>query len=131
MTGAASFPALLERFFTDRLLHQRQASPHTVASYRDTFRLLVQFARQRLAKAPCDLAMADLDTPFVGEFLDYLEHGRGNAARSRTLSRQGTQGALYAAAQGYRRRAADLVAGASRRADRPPVSKRPRRPAQS
>jgi integrase/recombinase XerD len=85
MTGAAAFPALLERFFTDRLLHQRQASPHTVASYRDTFRLLVQFARQRLAKAPCDLAMADLDTPFVGEFLDHLEQDRGNGARSRNV----------------------------------------------
>ena len=85
MTGAATFPALLERFFTDRLLRQRQASPNTVASYRDTFRLLVQFARQRLTKAPCELSMADLDTPFLGAFLDDLECTRGNAARSRNV----------------------------------------------
>ena len=85
MTGAATFPALLERFFTDRLLRQRQASPNTVASYRDTFRLLVQFAQQRLTKAPCELSMADLDTPFLGAFLDDLECTRGNAARSRNV----------------------------------------------
>lgn len=85
MTPAGGFPALLERFFTERLLRQRQASPHTVASYRDTFRLLVQFAQQRLHKAPCALAMEDLDTPFLGDFLEYLEKARGNGARSRNV----------------------------------------------
>ena len=85
MTAAAGFPALLERFFTERLLRQRQASPHTVASYRDTFRLLVQFAQQRLHKAPCTLAMEDLDTPFLGDFLEHLEKVRGNGARSRNV----------------------------------------------
>ena len=85
MSAAAGFPALLERFFTERLLRQRQASPHTVASYRDTFRLLVQFAQQRLHKAPCALAMEDLDTPFLGDFLEHLEKNRGNGARSRNV----------------------------------------------
>lgn len=85
MIPAASFAALLERFFTERLLHQRKASPHTVASYRDTFRLLVQFAQQRLKKAPSDLAMEDLDTPFLGDFLEHLEQARGNGARSRNV----------------------------------------------
>lgn len=85
MTVAASFPALLERFFTERLLHQRQASPHTIASYRDTFRLLVQFAQQQRHKAPCALAMEDLDTPFLGDFLEHLEKTRGNGARSRNV----------------------------------------------
>jgi len=85
MTHAASFAALLERFFTERLLRQRKASPHTVASYRDTFRLLVQFAQQRLKKAPCNLAMEDLDTSFLGNFLEYLEKTRGNGARSRNV----------------------------------------------
>jgi len=85
MNSTVGFAALLERFFTDRLLRQRKASPHTVASYRDTFRLLVQFAQQRLQKAPSDLAMADLDTPFLGDFLDYLEQRRGNSARSRNV----------------------------------------------
>lgn len=85
MNTATRFPALLEAFFTDRLIHQRKASPHTVASYRDTFRLLVQFAQHRLKKPPSDLAMEDLDTPFIGAFLDYLEKERSNSARSRNV----------------------------------------------
>jgi len=47
---SASFPSLLQSFFTDRLLSQRQASPHTIAGYRDCFRLLLQFAKERLGK---------------------------------------------------------------------------------
>ena len=50
--SAASFPALLQRFFTDRLVHQLDASEHTVASYSDTFRLLLAFAEERLGRAP-------------------------------------------------------------------------------
>ena len=50
MTDQASFPTLLETFFTRRLIAQRRASPHTIASYRDTFRLLLQFADKQLAK---------------------------------------------------------------------------------
>ena len=79
------FPALLQAFFTDRLCHQRQASPHTIASYRDTFRLLLAFAERRLKKAPSALRITDLDTPFLGAFLDHLEQERGNAARSRNV----------------------------------------------
>lgn len=78
-----SFQALLQSFFLDRLLRQRQASPHTIAGYRDTFRLLLRFAAQRLAIAPSDLQMEDLETPFIGEFLDHLEKERGNSARTR------------------------------------------------
>lgn len=79
----ASLPALLQAFFTDRLLRQRQASPHTVAGYRDTFRLLLRFAVKQLGKAPTELEVEDLDAPFVGRFLDHLELGRGNSARTR------------------------------------------------
>jgi len=79
------FPALLEAFFTDRLVHQRQASPHTIASYRDTFSLLLSFARQRLHKAPTTLTLKDLDATLVGAFLDHLEKERNNTARSRNL----------------------------------------------
>ena len=61
MKIADAFPALLESFFIDRLMRQRQVSPHTLASYRDTFRLLVQYAQRRLRKAPSDLTMPDLD----------------------------------------------------------------------
>jgi integrase/recombinase XerD len=77
------FPGLLQAFFTDRLLAQRRASPHTVTSYRNTFRLLFRFAGERLGRAPSRLELADLDPAFLGEFLDHLERERGNSARSR------------------------------------------------
>jgi integrase/recombinase XerD len=80
---AADFPALLQAFFTDRLLKQRKASPHTVTAYRNTFRLLLRFAATRLGRAPSLLAITDLDAVFLGEFLDHLERERGNCARSR------------------------------------------------
>ena len=79
------FPFLLQSFFSDRLMRQRQASPHTIASYRDTFRMFLVFAGQRLKKAPSMLRLDDLDTPFIGTFLDYLEKERGNSARSRNV----------------------------------------------
>ena len=83
MTGATSLPGLLEAFFTDRLMRERRASPNTIASYRDCFRLLLGFAQQRLKKAPSKLAIADLDAPFIGAFLQHLEEERGNSVRSR------------------------------------------------
>lgn len=79
------FPALLQAFFTDRLLTQRRASPHTVTAYRNTFRLLLRFAAARLGRAPSHIALADLDAAFLGEFLDHLERERGNSARSRNV----------------------------------------------
>ena len=79
----AGLPELLERYFTDRLLRQRQVSPHTIAAYRDTFCLLLRFALARLKKAPSVLTLEDMDAPFIGAFLDYLERDRGNCARSR------------------------------------------------
>lgn len=80
---AVSFPALLQAFFTDRLLRQRAASPHTIASYRDAFRLLLRFAAQRLRKPPSALRIEDLDAPFIGAFLEHLEQARRNRARTR------------------------------------------------
>lgn len=74
---------LLEAFFTERLLRQRRASPHTVAAYRDTFRLLLRFAQARLGKAPAALPLAALDAPLIGAFLDHLETERHNGVRSR------------------------------------------------
>jgi site-specific recombinase XerD len=75
----------LERFFTQRLMLQRQASAHTIASYRDTFRMLLQFAHQRLHKPPSSLALEDIDAPLVAAFLDDLESTRGVTARTRNL----------------------------------------------
>jgi site-specific recombinase XerC len=81
MTSQPTFPALLESFFTRRLMQQRQASAHTIASYRDTFRLLLQFAQQRLRKAPSTLALVDIDAPLVSDFLDDLEKARHVTAK--------------------------------------------------
>lgn len=76
-------PAYVQRFFTDRLMGQMRASPNTVASYRDTFRLLLRFAARETGRAPTDLAVADLDAALVGRFLTACETERGNSARSR------------------------------------------------
>ncbi len=73
----------LQAFFTDRLLRQRQASPHTVAAYRDTLRLLLGFASDRLNSEPSKLNIDQLDAPLIGDFLDYIERHRGNGARTR------------------------------------------------
>jgi len=85
MKDHSNFAALLQSFFTQRLMQQKQASPHTIASYRDTFRLLLRFVQQRLHKAPSQLAFADVDAPLIAEFLQDLEKTRRTAARSRNL----------------------------------------------
>ena len=85
MKSPPTFAGLLQSFFTDRLLSQRNASPHTIASYRDTFRLLLAFAQDRLRKLPTTVALEDLEAPFIGRFLDHLETGRGNTPRSRNI----------------------------------------------
>src|SRR3974390_2983393 len=82
---SASFPSLLQSFFTDRLLHQRQASPHTIPGYRHCVRLLLQFAKERLDKMPSQLRIADLNAPFIALFLDHLEDARKNSARTRNV----------------------------------------------
>lgn len=73
----------LQSFFVDRLARQRQASPHTIAAYRDTMRLLLGFAHQRTRKPPSRLDWADLDTEAITAFLDHLETDRNNTARTR------------------------------------------------
>src|SRR5687767_9348325 len=85
MPTTADRPTLIEAFFTQRLIAQRGASPHTIASYRDTFRLLFQFAQKRLGRPPSQLAVRDLDVTFLSDFLDDLQSARGNQARSRNL----------------------------------------------
>jgi integrase/recombinase XerD len=85
MKPTPDFAPLLERFFTQRLIAQRQASPHTIASYRDTFRLLLEFAQNQLHKPPSSLALSDINESFVGAFLDNLEANRGVSVRGRNL----------------------------------------------
>ncbi len=73
----------LEAFFTERLMAQRRASPHTVGAYRDTFRLLLGFVEEQTGKRPATLGIQDLDAPRISAFLDHLERGRGNTVRTR------------------------------------------------
>ena len=83
MTLQTNFPALLQTFFTDRLIRQRRASPETVASYRDAFCLLFKFVQLQLNKSPSKLEMEDLDAAFIVAFLCWLENERGNSIRTR------------------------------------------------
>jgi len=73
----------LQAFFTDRLMRQRQASPATVAAYRDTLRLLLRFVAARTGKTPSALGVEDLDAPIISAFLQHLEVDRHNTARTR------------------------------------------------
>jgi integrase/recombinase XerD len=73
----------LQAFFTERLMTQRNASPCTIAAYRNTLRLLLRFAQRQTGKQPCQLDFDDLDAPMIGAFLDHLEHDRGNTPRTR------------------------------------------------
>ena len=81
----SSFSSLLQGFFTNRLMQQRQASPHTIASYRDSFRLLLQFAQKRLGVAPQKLIFEQIDAPLIAAFLEAMQTGRGISAASRNL----------------------------------------------
>jgi site-specific recombinase XerD len=79
----AALPALLQGFFTDRLTTQMQASPHTIAGYRDTFRLFLRFASERRGRSPTQLKLEELDADLVADFLVHIETKRSNGARSR------------------------------------------------
>ena len=80
-----AFPALLQDFFHRRLVAQRGASAHTIASYRDTFTLFLGYAAERTGRTPSALTLEDLDAPMVLDFLDHLETQRGNSPRTRNL----------------------------------------------
>ena len=82
--NAATLPGLIQRFFTDRLCVQMEASRHTVAGYRDTFRLLLRFASVRHGKPPVKLSVEDIDADLVADFLVHGETARGNSAVAAT-----------------------------------------------
>ena len=88
----ASLPAHVQRFFADWLIAQREASPHTVASYRDTFRLLLAYASRQLARQPTDLSVTDIDADLVAGFLAFVEDGRNNGVRTRNVRRAAIRG---------------------------------------
>src|ERR1039458_9026832 len=77
----------LEAFLTERLMAQRGASPNTVASYRDTFRLLLRLSAARTGTRPCALDFSDLDAAPIGAFLEHLELVRHNSVRTRNIRR--------------------------------------------
>jgi site-specific recombinase XerD len=85
MSATSDLPVLIERWFTDRLMRHRGASANTIASYRDTFRLLLSFAQERLRRPPSSLGLTDLDAPFICAFLDDLAARRSATARTRNL----------------------------------------------
>lgn len=85
MNAPNDLAVLIERWFTDRLMRHRGVSSNTIASYRDTFRLLFSFAQTRLGKSPSHLTLRDLDAPFIGAFLEDLETRRSVSVRTRNL----------------------------------------------
>lgn len=85
MIDDANFAALLERFFTQRLMQQRHASPHTISSYRDTFRQFLKFIGKKLNTPPSRLSFQQIDAPLILAFLDDLEKRQGLSVRSRNL----------------------------------------------
>lgn len=82
-TDTTYLAPLIEAFFTERLMKQRNASPHTIESYSTAFELLLEFTQQELNKAPSKLLFEDIDAPFICRFLDHLESDRGNTPRTR------------------------------------------------
>lgn len=80
-----SFASLIQEFFCERLIHQQNASSQTVASYRDTFRLLLNYLRQSRRKQAPDVTLADLDAPIISAFLEHLEKTRRNTIRTRNV----------------------------------------------
>jgi site-specific recombinase XerD len=85
MKNNGDFPRLLEGFFTERLMQQKQVSPHTIASYRDTFRYLLRFTEKCLHKPPTQLTLKEIDAPLIAAFLKDLENSRSISPRTRNL----------------------------------------------
>lgn len=80
-----NFAALIQQFFSERLIQQQNVSRQTVASYRDTFRLMLGFLRKTRRRQPADLALNDLDAPTIAAFLEHLEKQRHNSIRTRNV----------------------------------------------
>jgi Site-specific recombinase XerD len=83
LTDPTEFAGLLQNFFVDRLLQQKNVSPQTIKAYRDTFRLLLNYAEHQKGKPPIKLTLNDFDATLILDFLGYLETERHNTVRSR------------------------------------------------
>ena len=105
MTAAA---ATVQAFFTERLARQRRASPHTIAAYRDTLRLLLSFAAERAATRPSRIGFADLTAPVITAFLDHCEQQRGNSIRTRNARLAAIHSLFSYAALRHPEHAADI-----------------------
>lgn len=101
--------ATMQAFFTERLIGQRRASPHTIAAYRDTLRLLLGFTAARTGKPPCRLDIAELDAPLIAAFLDHIEHQRGNSVRTRNARLAAIRSLFGFAALRHPEHAADIA----------------------
>jgi len=115
----------LQLFFTERLAKQRQASPQTVTTYRNTFRLLLRFLQERMGKAPCALDWEDLGPSVISAFLDHLETERRNSARSRNTRLAALRSLFRYASLRHPEHAAliqQVLAIPPKRFARPPVS---------
>jgi site-specific recombinase XerD len=99
---------LLQAFFTDRLMSQRQASGHTIAAYRDTLRLLLGFAADRLGRPPHTFDIGELDAPLIVAFLNHLEQQRGNSIRTRNARLSGIHSLFTYAALRHPEHAASI-----------------------
>jgi integrase/recombinase XerD len=115
----------LQAFFTDRLIGQRQAGPHTIAAYRDTLRLLLAFAARRTGRQPSQLDLDDLDAPLIGAFFDHLERERGNSVRTRNARLAAIRSLFRYAALRHPEHAATIgrvLAIAPKRFERAPIT---------
>ena len=111
----------LQAFFTERLIRRRRASPHTIAAYRDTLRMLLIFAADQTKVAPSELDLTHLDAPLIAAFLDHLEIDRGNAVRTRNARLAAIHSLLRFAAPRHPEHAASIaraLAIPSKRCDR-------------
>jgi integrase/recombinase XerD len=115
----------LQTFVTDYLTRQRQASPHTIAAYRDAIRLLLTFTTKHTGKQPNRLDIADLDAPLLVAFLDHLEHERHNTARTRNARLAAIHSLYHYAALRHPEHAAliaRVLAIPPKRADKPIIT---------
>lgn len=121
----SSLAPTLQAFFTDRLTRQRDASPNTIAAYRDTWKLLLAYAATRTGRTPSRLDIGDLDVEMIGAFLDHLEHQRGNSASTRNARLAAIRSLFRFAALHHPEHAHDIervLAIPTKRTDRKPIS---------